>query len=51
MLFGGTTPIPDPVRIIKGYGDSDISYSFMCYSNVSTFSTPLSDKEKIGIKI
>ncbi|CAD8207815.1 unnamed protein product [Paramecium pentaurelia] len=51
MLYGGVNKIPDPIRIIKGYGNSDISYSFMCYSNITTFEDPLSLDELIGMKI
>ncbi|CAD8123308.1 unnamed protein product [Paramecium sonneborni] len=51
MLYGGISKIPDPVRIIKGYGNSDISYSFMCYSNITAFDNPLSNEELLGMKI
>lgn len=37
MPYGGVTPIPDPLRIIKGYGNFDISYCMMCYSNLSSY--------------
>lgn len=51
MTYGGTTKIPEPIRISKGYGNNDISYSFMCYSNVSTYNSPITQDEKIGIKL
>ncbi|CAD8204886.1 unnamed protein product [Paramecium octaurelia] len=51
MQYGGTTKIPDPLRIIKGYGNYDISYSFMCYSNLSSFNNPLTLEERVGIKL
>ncbi|CAD8196180.1 unnamed protein product [Paramecium octaurelia] len=51
MLYGGVNQIPDPIRIIKGYGNSDISYSCMCYSNITAFQNPLSLDEIIGMKI
>ncbi|CAD8120929.1 unnamed protein product [Paramecium sonneborni] len=51
MQYGGTTKIPDPLRIIKGYGNYDISYSFMCYSNLSSFNQPKTIEEKVGIKL
>ncbi|CAD8115977.1 unnamed protein product [Paramecium primaurelia] len=51
MPYGGINPIPDPFRIIKGYGNSDISYCFMCYSNLSSYSEPKTIDELIGIKM
>ncbi|CAK61902.1 unnamed protein product (macronuclear) [Paramecium tetraurelia] len=51
MKYGGTTKIPDPLRIIKGYGNYDISYSFMCYSNLSSYNQPKTIEEIVGIKL
>lgn len=51
MQYGGVNNIPNPISIIKGYGNSDISYSFMCYSNITAFEDPLSMEELIGMKI
>lgn len=51
MQYGGTTKIPDPLRIIKGYGNYDISYSFMCYSNLSSFNQPKTIEEIVGVKL
>ncbi|CAD8155777.1 unnamed protein product [Paramecium pentaurelia] len=51
MKYGGTTKIPDPLRIIKGYGNFDISYSFMCYSNLSSYNQPKTIEETVGIKL
>ncbi|CAD8207813.1 unnamed protein product [Paramecium pentaurelia] len=51
MQYGGTTKIPDPLRIIKGYGNYDISYSFMCYSNLSQYNQPKTIEEELGIKL
>ncbi|CAD8094654.1 unnamed protein product [Paramecium primaurelia] len=51
MFYGGINKIPDPIRIIKGYGNSDISYSCMCFSNITAFQNPLSLDELIGMKI
>ncbi|CAD8155779.1 unnamed protein product [Paramecium pentaurelia] len=51
MFYGGINKIPDPIRIIKGYGNSDISYSCMCFSNITEFQNPLSLDELIGMKI
>ncbi|CAD8169976.1 unnamed protein product [Paramecium octaurelia] len=51
MPYGGINQIPDPLRIIKGYGNSDISYCFMCYSNLSSYSEPKTIDELVGIKM
>ncbi|CAD8179362.1 unnamed protein product [Paramecium octaurelia] len=51
MPYGGINPIPDPLRIIKGYGNFDISYCFMCYSNLSSYSQPKTIDELVGIKM
>lgn len=51
MLYGSTNPIPDPLRIIKGYGNFDISNCFMCYSNLSSYSVPMTIDELVGIKM
>jgi hypothetical protein len=49
-MFEGTVQIPDVVRTLNNYG-TNVSNSFMCYSNTSSFSEPLSLDEKIGIKL
>ncbi|CAD8102754.1 unnamed protein product [Paramecium sonneborni] len=51
MAYGGINPIPDPFRIVKGYGNYDISYCFMCYSNLSSYNQPKSIDELVGIKM
>ncbi|CAD8102048.1 unnamed protein product [Paramecium sonneborni] len=51
MPFGGINPIPDPFRIVKGYGSFDISFSFMCYSNLSSYNQPKTIEELVGIKM
>lgn len=51
MFYGGINQIPDPLRIIKGYGNYDISFCLMCYSNLSSYNDPKTIDEKIGIKM
>ncbi|CAK85610.1 unnamed protein product (macronuclear) [Paramecium tetraurelia] len=50
MEYEGMIQIPDPLRILNEYG-SNISNSFMCYSNTSAYSLPLTEEERIGIKL
>lgn len=45
MEYAGTIKIPDPIRIANAYGNSDISYSFSCYTNLSDYDSPMTIDE------
>jgi hypothetical protein len=51
MTYAGVEPIPVPLRTTEGYGAFDTSYSFMCFSNLSAYDIPLTEAERIGIKM